>query len=244
MGTQVGGSGLVRTVPVTLVVTDGIAPNVAPPKYTYVYVTPLPSTTIPTRVYWAATDSSGIASYVLQRQWNGGSWSQVTLATPTTTAITPWLGYGSTYRYRLVAFDGAGNASAWIYGSTVQPFLTEQTGSAVTYSGTWASESSTSASGGSLKYATAAGAAATYTFTGSSVAWASTLGPNRGSANVYVDGVFKKTVSLYSATLQSKQVVYSYQWGANGAHTLMVVVVGTTGHPRVDVDAFARLLLS
>jgi len=243
-GTQVGGSGLVRTTPVTLVVTDGIAPNVAPPKYTYVYVTPLPSTSVPTRVYWAATDSSGIASYVLQRQWNGGTWGEVTLATPTTTAITPWLGYGSTYRFRVVAFDGAGNASAWIYGSTVQPFLTEQTGSSVTYSGTWTSESSTSVSGGSLKYATAAGATATFSFTGSSVAWASYLGPDRGSANVYVDGVFKRTVSLYSTSYQPRQIVYSAQWGANGAHTLKVVVNGTTGHPRVDVDAFAWLLLS
>jgi hypothetical protein len=240
-GTEVGGSGLVRTTPVTLVVTDGIAPNVAPPKYTFAYITALGTpTTVPTRVYWAATDASGIASYTVQRQANGGTWSLVTLATPTTVAINPWLTFGSTYRYRMVATDGAGNASAWMYGQTVQPLLSEQTSGAVTYTGTWTTSSSTSLSGGSLKYATVAGASATFSFTGSSVAWVSYLAPGRGSANVYVDGVYKKTVSLSSATYQPKSLVYAYPWGANAAHTIKIVVVSG----RVDVDAFTRLLLS
>jgi hypothetical protein len=203
----------------------------------------LGSTTIPTRVYWAATDSSGVVSYLVQRQVNGGTWSVVTLATPTTVAVTPSLTAGSTYRYKVIATDGAGNSSPWIYGKTVQPLVTQETSSAVTYAGAWTSASVTDASGGTLKYATAAGASATFSFTGSSVAWVSYLAPSRGSANVYLDGVFKKTVSLYSTTYQAKRIVYAYTWGANAAHTMQIVVVGTAGHPRIDVDAFGRLLL-
>ena len=97
---------------------------------------------------------------------------------------------------------------------------------------------------GSLRYATATGASATFSFTGSSVAWVSHLGPDRGSANVYVDGVFKQTVSLTSATYQPKRIVYALAWTSNAAHTIKIVVVGTAGHPRVDVDAFGQLLLS
>ena len=214
------------------------------PRYTLYAVSILGTTTVPTRVYWSATDPSGIASYELQRQVNGGSWVGITLATPTTTAVYHSLTIGSAYRYRVIAIDGAGNASAWVYGRTVTPSLTEQTSAAVTYTGTWATATSASVSGGTDKYASSAGASATFSFTGSSVAWVSYLGPSRGSANVYVDGVFKKTVSLYATTNQPKRVVYAYYWGSNASHTLKVVVVGTAGHPRVDVDAFVRLILS
>jgi len=243
-GTQVGGSLLMRTTPVSLAVTDGIPPTVVAPKYTLYAVTTLGTNTIPTRISWSATDPSGVASYQVQRQLNGGAWSAVTLATPTTVAVTPSLTLTSTYRYRVIATDGQSNASAWIYGRTVQSQLSEQTSSAVTYTGTWTTATSTSVSGGTDKYATAAGASATFSFTGSSVAWVSYLGPSRGSANVYVDGVFKKTVSLYATTNQPKRVVYAYYWGSNAGHTLKIVVVGTAGHPRIDVDAFVRLILS
>jgi hypothetical protein len=242
-GVDVGGSGLTRSTSVTLVVTDGIPPDVAQPKYNLYYVSLLGSTSIPTRVYWAATDSSGVVSYQVQRQVNGEWWSVVSLPTPTTTAVYPSLTLGYTYRYKVVATDGAGNSTSWIYGNTVEPLLTQQSSSAVTYTGTWTTASSTDTSGGSLNYATAAGASASFTFNGSGVAWVSYLGPNRGSANVYVDGVLTKTVSLYSTTNQPMRIVYAYAWGANGTHTIEIVVAGTAGHPRVDLDALGHLLL-
>jgi len=240
---EVGGAELARSTSATLVVTDGIPPNVAPPKYRLYHPTTLGNTTLPVMVHWFATDSSGVVSYQVQRQENGAWWSVVSLPTPTTTAVYPWLSTSYTQRYKVVATDGQGNSSAWVYGSTMQPLLTQETGAAVTYGGAWTSVGATDASGGSLRYATAAGASAAFSVTGSSVAWASYLGPDRGSANVYVDGVFQSTVSLYSAAYAPKRIVYSYTWGANGAHTITIVVVGTTGHPRVDVDAFGQILL-
>jgi hypothetical protein len=242
-GTEVGGAGLTRTTSASLVVTDGIPPSVTAPRYALYYVTGLGSTTIQTRVYWAATDPNGVASFQVQRQVNGGAWSGVTLATPTTAAVYPALTVGSTYRYRVIATDGQGNASAWIYGRTVKPVMVQQTSSAVTYTGTWTSASSTDALGGSLKYTTAAGASATFSFSGSSVAWVAIVGPTRGSANVYIDGVFQKTISLYAPTYQGRRIVYAQAWGANAAHTIRVVAAGTAGHSRIDVDAFGQLFL-
>jgi hypothetical protein len=237
------GGGLAPTTAATLVVTDGIAPSVTPPKYRLYNPTGAGSTYTPVRVYWAASDPSGVASYQLQRQISGGTWTALTLSTPTATSVYPWLTYATTYRYRVMATDTAGNASAWVYGTSVEPLLTQQTSSAVTYTGTWTSATMSDALGGSLKYATAAGASATYSFNGSSVAWVAYLGSTRGSANVYVDGVFKATISLYSTTSVSKRIAYAYTWSANGNHTFKVVVVGTAGHPRVDVDAFVKLIL-
>ena len=78
--------------------------------------------------------------------------------------------------------------------------------------------------------------------TGLSVAWIAYKGPTRGSAQVYVDGVLKATVSLYATTYSARPQVYAFNWATSGSHSIKVVVVGTAGHPRVDIDAFARLV--
>ena len=96
-------------------------------------------------------------------------------------------------------------------------------------------------SGGTTRYATAAGSKATYTFTGSSIGWVTALGPTRGSATVYIDGVNKGTISLYSSTTTSRRIAFVASWPSQGSHTITIVAVGTAGHPRIDVDAFVRL---
>ena len=63
-------------------------------------------------------------------------------------------------------------------------------------------------------------------------------GTSRGEAKVYVDGVYDSTISLHRASAQSQVVVFARSWPTKAAHTVKLVVVGTAGHPRVDVDAF------
>jgi hypothetical protein len=58
---------------------------------------------------------------------------------------------------------------------------------------------------------------------------------------VYVDNVFVETVDLYSATTAPQSIVFRKNWATSGAHTLEVRVQGTSGRPKVDVDAFVRL---
>jgi hypothetical protein len=73
------------------------------------------------------------------------------------------------------------------------------------------------------------------------MAWVAAKGPSRGSATVFVDGVYIRTVSLYAKSGQSRAVVFAINWGTNAAHKVEIVNAGTTGHSRVDVDAFLRL---
>jgi GH25 family lysozyme M1 (1,4-beta-N-acetylmuramidase) len=235
------GNGLTRKATATLVVTDGSAPTVTAPRSRLYAIATMGSTATPVRTSWSATDPSGIAGYVLERSTNGGSWASVSLPSATSVSLVQPLTFGYAYRYVVRATDRAGNASGWAYGPTFKPLLTQQSSSAVAYSGTWTTVANSYASGGSLKYATSHGASATYSFTGASISWVSYRGPNRGSAYVYVDGVYKATVSLYATSYSSKQIVFAYNWAANGAHTIRIVCLGTSGHPRVDVDAFVRL---
>jgi hypothetical protein len=200
-------------------------------------------TSIPVRIKWSATDLSGVALYQLQHQTNGGAWSAVTLASATATSVVQSLTFGTSSRYRLMATDGVGNASDWVYGPTFTPTISQESSGAIAYTGSWTTAATTSASGGSLKYTTQAGASATFSFVGQSVAWIAFLGPDRGSATVYIDGVLKTTINLNAATSSSRRVAYAFTWATNGSHTIKVVAVGTAGHPRIDVDGFVKLIL-
>jgi hypothetical protein len=48
-------------------------------------------------------------------------------------------------------------------------------------------------------------------------------------------------VNLQATTGQARAIVFARNWSTVGSHTLKIVVAGTAGHPRVDVDAFIRL---
>ena len=68
-----------------------------------------------------------------------------------------------------------------------------------------------------------------------------TKAASRGSFKVYVDGVYRAKISTYSTTTRYRQLVYQFSWSVPGTHKIKIVVVGTAGHPRVDLDAFVVL---
>jgi beta-N-acetylhexosaminidase len=222
-------------------VHDTTAPTVAAPVSRIYTGSTLGSTTSPVRTSWSATDPCGISAYIAERKVNGGAWALQGLPSTTTTSVAQSLRLGSTYRYIVKATDGAGNRSGWAYGPFIEPLVAQQSSTAVRFGGIWKMVASSSYSGGSTKYATAAGASASYTFTGSGIGWVTAVGPTRGSAKVYIDGVYKKTVSLHSSTTALRRIAYAINWRSQGRHTIKVVVVGSAGHPRIDVDAFVRL---
>ena len=157
----------------------------------------------------------------------------------TTTLADYWVNH--TYRQRVQATDGLGNVGSWAYGPVLKPILTQQNSTSVHYVGTWSTTTTVYASGGSLKYTKSKGASASLAFTGSSIGWLSYRGPNRGRAAVYIDGVYKATIDLYSSTYANRQVVYTMSWATSGSHTIKVVCLGTSGRPRIDLDGFIRL---
>jgi hypothetical protein len=206
---------------------------------------------VPTKLQWSATDSggSGVASYELQQSINGGAFTNVALASATTTTITPKLGAGNTYSFRVRATDQAGNVSDWKAGPTFKVNLLQETNAAIAYTGTWSTQNITSASGGSLKFASAADASASlasFSNNALNIAWVAPKGPDRGKAEVWLDGALASTADLYTATLQPRKSAFV----KNGldpavAHELEVRVLGTknasSSGTRVDVDAFVVL---
>ena len=66
------------------------------------------------------------------------------------------------------------------------------------------------------------------------------VGPTRGSVRVSLDGVAVGTFSEYATTNGARRIVY-VRAVAPGTHTITLVTVGTSGRPRVDLDAFIVL---
>jgi beta-N-acetylhexosaminidase len=222
-------------------VADAAAPSVVAPTARLYSPATLGTTTVPVRTAWSAADPCGVSGYSVERKVGGGAWTAQGLASPTATSLAQSLAFGSVDQYAARAADGAGNASGWAYGASVMPILRESSSAYVATSGSWWTAGNTGYSGGSTRFATTPGASASYTFTGSGVAWVAAVGSARGSARVYLDGTYYATVSLYATTTALRRIVYAANWGSQGTHTIRIVVVGTAGHPRVDVDAFVRL---
>jgi hypothetical protein len=189
------------------------------------------------RVTWDGFDSgTGVQSYEIARQRDGGAWSALGIVTAR--AFESAFATGHDYRFRVRGRDRAGNLSAWAYGSSFRLVGYHETSSKLSYRGTWLVGRSSSYAGGTTRYARAAGKRASLTFTGREVAFAAPVGPSRGRADIYINGSRVGSVNLYSSTSKSSRVLGSWSWSTSATRTISVRVVGTKGHPRVDIDRF------
>jgi hypothetical protein len=159
----------------------------------------------------------------------------------TSTTLSVGLVPGHSYRFQVRARDLAGNVGAWVAGVTVRAYLPQQTYTAIRWKGTWRLGTNAGFSAGSDRFATAAGASMTYSFTGRAIGWVTTLGPDQGAAKVYIDGTLVATIDTHAASLVFRRVAFARTWASSGYHTIRIVVVGSAGHPRVDVDALEVL---
>jgi hypothetical protein len=219
-------------------VSDRRAPTVGRPVVTVRGAASPSRTNPPVTITWSGRDSAtGIARFELQRSVNGGGYRTVTLPTSRSTVLDTRLAAGSSYRFRVRARDRAGNWSAWSYGSTVRTSLREETAAAFSWSAGWSREAATGASGGAVRSASAAGRSVTFRFSGRAIGWFARRGPGQGFAQVRVDGVLVSTVNLEAWALQPSRVVWRRSWGAVADHAVQIRLLGTTGRPRVEVDA-------
>ena len=195
----------------------------------------------PAVVSWEGVDAgSGIAAYGLQHRLGAdGTWTDVALSPPAASTRAVMLARNSAHTFQVRATDGAGNTSAYRAGR--RAFLGLREDSALTFGPSWSRDRSASWLGGSTHFASQPGASVTFGFTGSDVAWVGAVGPARGSAVVYLDGEQVATVSTTAAAFAPRRILFAHHFDVAGEHTLRIVVAGTAGHPRVDVDGFLTL---
>jgi hypothetical protein len=63
-------------------------------------------------------------------------------------------------------------------------------------------------------------------------------GPDRGQADIYLNGELVRTVNTYSASGSNRVIMANIPTDPNLQNTITVVNRATSGHARIDVDAF------
>jgi beta-N-acetylhexosaminidase len=221
---------------------DATNPTVNAPVSALVAGGRLGAGTAPVRTTWSATDGCRIALYSLRRQRGGGRWAGQTLPSGLATSVVQPLPVAATFRYGARATDGAGNTSGWAAGKPFVVRRAQESDGGVVYQKRWFTASSGAASGGRVAYSNVAGARVTFSFTGSSVAWVARRGPHLGAAAVSIDGRQPRRINLHAPIRRHRAIVFARRWASQGQHTLTIVNLATDGHPRIDVDAFLRLV--
>jgi hypothetical protein len=197
---------------------------------------------LPGVLTWSARDAggAGVASYDVARSVEGRPFTVIASGL-TSASLAVSLTPGLAYRYRVRARDRAGNLGEWQAGPTLRPALVQQGSRALVYRAPWRVVTHAGFSGGTTAATSVEGAAARYTFTGRSVAWVTTRGPDRGAVRIYVDGEYVATVDTRARSSVARFVAFSRTWSRAGTHTIRLVAVGTASRPRVDLDAFEVL---
>lgn len=163
-----------------------------------------------------------------------GSWRRVSYWWLTGSSETSaWSRAASSYVARVMAHFGGPDR-----GEEARTTLNRysERSSTIQYSGSWRSARHSRYAGGGVRYATADGATASITFTGSRIAWYGPVGPTRGQARILIDGVAVKTVDMKRSSFEPTTILYSVSWTTAGRHTLEIEVIGTPGHLLVAID--------
>lgn len=237
-----GNQGPGAAVPAPTVTIDRTAPTAGAPTVSLRTGATLAGSALPVRLTWTGADAAGagIDRFEVARSTDGGrSWS--TIAIRPTGLHEGTATSSGTVRYRVRAIDRAGNTGAWATGPVLTPRLVQQTSTTVRFGRGWTTQSAAGFSGSSARYARTAGASASYTFTGRAFALVTTRATTRGRARIYVNGGYAGTVDFGASTTAFRSVAWQRTWTTVATRTVRIVVVGTAGRPRVDLDAVATL---
>jgi hypothetical protein len=195
-------------------------------------------TVIPVRFGFSATDASGVAFVNVWLKVNG-TWHDKGNFPAGTTSVRLGLTVGDSYRLAVRAKDAAGNLSAYSYGPT---FTVETEDDRIfTLGGGFGRYSWTEAFGGSSLSSSTANDVVRLSFNGREAALVAPKFASAGRATVYCDDQPSGVVDLYAASLTARLVATRCEFAQSGPHTMKLVLEGTSGRPRFDVDAFVVL---
>jgi hypothetical protein len=193
----------------------------------------------PVQLTWTRTGATPAARYQVQVSKDAGAFA--TIGSPAGTSLSTTVASGHTYVYRVRGLDASLTTGDWAESPALPVRGFQETSASFAWAGYWATGTNSYHWGGHTRFAGVAGRSATFTFTGRSAAIVAPVGPTRGSMKVYVDGLYRMTVSTYASTNRYRRIVYAVTWVEPGPHTVRIVVVGTPGHPRVEIDGMAVL---
>jgi hypothetical protein len=257
-GTDLAGNAgpTAASAPITVTAPpQGAIPTATAPVASLTTKAVVSTTAVPVTLNW--TGDANAATFELQQSTNGSAFFDVpgfTAAAPgtaktATVSLVPSptnKAGGTTYQFRVVPQNSTGTSGAAATGPVITVPSIDNTGG-FSFAGGWSGVNQAGAFGGSMQESSTANATAqnSTALTGTSLALVSAVGPDRGIAQITVDGTVAGTVDLYSPTFQPGQVVWSSNALNGVGHTVKVTVTtqrnpASTGN-KVDVDAYLAL---
>jgi hypothetical protein len=190
---------------------------------------------VPVRLTWRSKDPD-VAGYWLWRSVDGRGWRYVPRRDLWSNTALVRVSRGHSYRFLVHAFDEAGNASRAVFGPRFRTRVFQERNRAVAYSGRWARLYRPAASAKHVSVAQSGAVRSRLVFYGKAIAWVAPTSPEGGTASVFVDGRYIRTVDLASPEPLERQVVLFHSLRRLGWHSIAI-------RPRlapveVPVDAF------
>jgi hypothetical protein len=220
------------------VTVDALPPTTTVPVLSLHTGTVLGSAMASGATWAAAVDEGGVIDRY-EVMWGVDSTPGATISLSAgTRSVARTMAVGHSYTLGLRARDAAGNWSPWVQSAPFRPLVSQDTSKSVVHTGAWTRYYGAWMSGGTSLYSRSRGASVSRSFTGRAIALVASRSPNRGKATIYIDGARAATIDLYRSSAQHRALVFTGAWASAGPHTLRLVVAGTPGRPRVDVDAF------
>jgi hypothetical protein len=110
------------------------------------------------------------------------------------------------------------------------------------YSGTWVERVNPLSFEGKTKESSAPNSSIEFSFVGGAIYWRAMRSPDSGKANVYIDGVLRKTVDCYSPRSTTCEAFLYFRTGLSPdvQHTIKVVVMGKK-HPKSTGAAVSHI---
>jgi hypothetical protein len=191
--------------------------------------------TLDVRAEWTASDpDDGIAYQSLQGQVNNAGFTMLEPSLPATArSHNVPVTIDATHQLQISATDSYGASSGYATGESFELIGTQET--EFIYDGAWTAHDSSGAWDGSYMStdgsaspsivagtSPVAGATATISFAGSSVALVGMTAPDGGYAEIYIDGVYHGRTDFYSVRSMSRQVVAAVNDLSDGHHQLEI----------------------
>ena len=226
---------------------DTHPPKATPPAQSLQLGTQLGSGAVPVRLSWSGSDdrtTPASLKFDLETRTNGGGgWSAWSSAAANTSLRTTMrsLTQGAAHQFRVRSRDQAGNTSSLAEAPAFTSTVLQE--AAVTYTGSWRTESQANASGGAVKTSSQAGATATFAFAGKNAGVVMPQRSTLGSVRICLDPAAASpscaTVDLSPRSGQgARKIVFARnQLTASVQHHIRITVLSG----RADLDALARL---
>jgi Tol biopolymer transport system component len=200
------------------------------------------STTAKFPVAWTGAAGQYQVSYGEKTRASNGTWSAQPVyktwsLAPAATSATFTGSPGHSYYFQARGLDGFGNTTAPSAARQANVPLNDNY-AGMAYSAGWTTGSSPTRYLTTLRSHTVKNASMTFKTETSSFTVVGDKCASCGQVQVWIDGVLKATVDTKAATTQVRQVLYAGAALAGGvkSHTVKLVVVGTAGRPKVNVD--------